>query len=81
MLTINLILFIIILIIVAFAGAALGIWLTTRQTRKQLMENPPLTEDAMRMLMSNMGRKPSEAQVQQAMRQIRGSAKAAAKKK
>jgi Uncharacterized protein conserved in bacteria len=45
------------------------------------MDNPPLNEDAVRMMMGSMGRKPSEAQVQQVLRQIRSAAKQADTKK
>lgn len=44
-----------------------------------LIENPPLNEDGVRLMMSSMGRKPSEVQVQQVLRQIRAAAKQADK--
>ncbi|MDR2976913.1 MAG: YneF family protein [Streptococcaceae bacterium] len=77
----NIFLAIIILLVGALAGFAGGIFLTQRQTKKMLLENPPLNEEAIRMMMSNMGRKPSEVQVQQTLRQIRGAAKAQNTKK
>lgn len=45
------------------------------------MDNPPLNEDAVRLMMGSMGRKPSEVQVQQVLRQIRAAAKQADTKK
>ncbi|HEY0222395.1 YneF family protein [Lactovum miscens] len=77
----NIIIIILVLVIGALAGFAGGVWTTQRQTKKMLLENPPLNEDSIRMMMSNMGRKPSEVQVQQTLRQIRGAAKAQANKK
>lgn len=49
--------------------------LTTPNKKKLLMDNPPLNEDAVRLMMGSMGRKPSEVQVQQVLRQIRAAAK------
>ncbi|MDR0200031.1 MAG: YneF family protein [Streptococcaceae bacterium] len=77
----NLALAIILIIVALLAGAAGGIFLTQRQVKQQFADNPPLSEDAIRMIMSSMGRKPSEVQVQQTLRQIRASAKAQTKKK
>ncbi|GBG97190.1 YneF family protein [Lactococcus termiticola] len=77
----NIVIVVIIAIVALLAGTALGVWISQRQTKKILMENPPLNEDAVRMMMSSMGRKPSETQVQQVLRQIRQSAKQAEKKK
>ncbi|GAB2025782.1 YneF family protein [Lactovum odontotermitis] len=77
----NIFLAIVLVVIGALAGFAGGIFLTQRQTKKMLLENPPLNEDAIRMMMGNMGRKPSETQVQQTLRQIRAAAKAQDSKK
>ncbi|MDR1606362.1 MAG: YneF family protein [Streptococcaceae bacterium] len=76
------ILFIVLLVILgAMGGFAGGLFLSRRQVKKMLIENPPLNEDAVRTMMSSMGRKPSETQVQQVLRQIRAGAKQADKKK
>ena len=77
----NLLLAILLIIVALLAGFAGGIFLMNRQTKKMLLENPPMNEDAIRMIMSSMGRKPSEVQVQQTLRQIRSAAKASNKKK
>lgn len=77
----NLILAIVLIVIFAIAGFAGGSYFTQRQTKKMLMDNPPLNEDAVRLMMSSMGRKPSEVQVQQVLRQIRAAAKQSDKKK
>ncbi len=77
----NLFVAILLMIVFAIAGFAGGAWFTQKQTKKLLMDNPPLNEDAVRMMMASMGRKPSEAQVQQVLRQIRSAAKQADTKK
>jgi len=36
-------------------------------TQKQLQENPPITEEQIRAMYAQMGRKPSEQQIRQIM--------------
>ncbi|MDN5983263.1 MAG: YneF family protein, partial [Lactococcus sp.] len=69
------------IVVAALGGFAGGLFLSRRQVKQMLMENPPLNEDAVRTMMSSMGRKPSETQVQQVLRQIRAAAKQADTKK
>lgn len=75
----------ILLIIVALvAGLVGGIFIARRQMENYLEENPPLNADVIRTMMSQMGQKPSEAKVQQVVRQMNKQQKAAkeqAKKK
>ncbi|MDN6770915.1 MAG: YneF family protein [Lactococcus sp.] len=72
---------ILLIVVAALGGFAGGLFLSRRQVKQMLMENPPLNEDAVRTMMSSMGRKPSETQVQQVLRQIRAAAKQADTKK
>ncbi|OFI47766.1 hypothetical protein BG262_08715 [Floricoccus penangensis] len=72
---------ILLILVAAAAGFAGGIFLTRSQVKKMMADNPPLNEDAVRMMMSSMGRKPSETQVQQVFRQIKNSAKQEVSKK
>lgn len=72
---------ILLIVVAALGGFVGGTFFTQRQVKKQLADNPPLNEDAIRMMMSNMGRKPSEAQIQQTLRQIRANAKENVNKK
>lgn len=58
-----------------FGRFFLGNMVLTTPNKKLLMDNPPLNEDAVRLMMGSMGRKPSEVQVQQVLRQIRAAAK------
>lgn len=72
----------ILLIVLAFAGGvALGIYLSRRQVENYIADKPILDENALRLMMSQMGQKPSEAKVQQVLRQIKSQQKVARKKK
>lgn len=71
----------IILILAALAGGvALGMYLARKQVQDYIADKPVLDENALRLMMSQMGQKPSEAKVQQTLRQIKASQKAANKK-
>ena len=59
------------LIIVALVGgAAIGFFAARQYMMKYLKENPPINEQMLRMMMAQMGRKPSEKQVKQMMNQM-----------
>ncbi|NLQ91628.1 YneF family protein [Streptococcus mutans] len=80
----NTFLWIILVIIALLAGLVGGTFIARKQMEKYLEENPPLNEDVIRNMMSQMGQKPSEAKVQQVVRQMnkqQKAAKAKAKKK
>lgn len=62
-------------------GVALGFYLSRKQVENYIADKPILTEDALRMMMSQMGQKPSEAKVQQVLRQIKSQQKVGLKKK
>ena len=66
----NLILAILLMVVCLLAGFFLGTWFSQRQTKKLLMDNPPLNEDAVRLMLGSMGRKPSEAQIRQIMKSV-----------
>lgn len=72
----------IVLIVLALAaGVALGMYLARKQVEKYIADKPVLDENALRLMMSQMGQKPSEAKVQQVLRQIKSQQKVASKKK
>lgn len=72
----------ILLIVVALlGGVVLGMYLARKQMEKILADKPVLDENALRIMMTQMGQKPSEAKVQQAFRQIKAQQKQASKKK
>lgn len=80
----NTFLWILLVIIALLAGLVGGTFIARKQMEKYLEENPPLNEDVIRNMMSQMGQKPSEAKVQQVVRQMNKQQKAAkvkAKKK
>jgi uncharacterized protein YneF (UPF0154 family) len=61
----------IVLIVVALlVGAALGFFISQRYFKKYLKDNPPVTEQMIRAMMTQMGRKPSEKQVRQVMQSM-----------
>lgn len=73
---------VILLVLLAFAGGiGLGIFLARKQVENYIADKPVLDENALRLMMSQMGQKPSEAKVQQVLRQIKSQQKAAIKKK
>jgi uncharacterized protein len=61
----------IVLIIVAlFAGVALGFFIARQYMMKYLKDNPPINEDMLRMMMMQMGQKPSQKKINQMMAQM-----------
>jgi uncharacterized protein YneF (UPF0154 family) len=61
----------IVLIVVALLlGGVLGFFISQRYFKKYLKENPPVTEQMIRAMMTQMGRKPSEKQVRQVMQSM-----------
>ena len=51
-------------------GAAAGFFGARYFFKKQLEKNPPITEKMVRVMLTQMGRKPSEKQVREIMRQM-----------
>ncbi|GGE37420.1 YneF family protein [Streptococcus himalayensis] len=69
------------LIVLAFFGGILaGMYLVRKQLEKEFADNPRLNVDAVRMMLSASGQKPSEAKVQQVYHQIKKQQKAALQK-
>ena len=52
-------------------GAALGFYFTKKNFEKQLKENPPITKEQIRIMFTQMGRKPTERQVNQIMNSVK----------
>jgi uncharacterized protein YneF (UPF0154 family) len=48
-------------------GVILGVYFAYKHFKKQMRENPPITEDQIRAMYTQMGRKPSEQQVKSIM--------------
>ena len=51
-------------------GAVITFFVTKKQFEKQLKENPPINEKMIRAMYSQMGRKPSEAQIRAIMKSM-----------
>ena len=51
-------------------GAIAGFFGARYFFKKQLEKNPPITEKMVRVMLTQMGRKPSEKQVREIMRQM-----------
>ena len=63
----NLWLGIVLIIVALIGGAALGFYIARQYMMKYLKENPPINEQMIRVMIAQMGRKPSEKQVRQMM--------------
>ena len=51
-------------------GAVIGFFIARKFIMNQLKKNPPINEDMIKMLMSQMGRKPNQKQINQIMKQM-----------
>ena len=51
-------------------GLVLGFLLARMWMKKYLKKNPPINEDMVKIMMSQMGRTPSQKQVNQVMKQM-----------
>lgn len=71
----NLFLAIVLIVLAGLAGVVGGFFISQRMTKKHLRENPPITEEVIVAMMSQMGRKPSQKQVNQVMKQIQANMK------
>ena len=58
------------MLIGAAIGAVISFFLTKKSFEKQLKENPPINEKMIRAMYSQMGRKPSEAQIRAIMKSM-----------
>lgn len=56
------------LIVGLLVGAIIGFFAARYTFKKQLKKNPPISEKMIRALFSEMGRKPSEAQIKRIMK-------------
>ena len=55
---------------VLILGAVIGFFVARYVFKKQLEKNPPINEKMVRVMLTQMGRKPSEKQVREIMRQM-----------
>ncbi len=72
----------IVLIVVALvAGLAGGFFLAKKYMMDYFKKNPPINEDTLRMLMMQMGQKPSEKKIRQMMASMKVQSEKQNKKK
>ena len=57
-------------IVTLIVGGVVGFFLSRNYFKKYLEKNPPINENMIRAMMSQMGRKPSEKQVRQVMQSM-----------
>lgn len=53
-----------------FVGAVLGFLIARKYMMKYLKKNPPINEEMIKALMSQMGRKPNQKQINQIMKNM-----------
>ena len=58
------------LILGLVVGLVIGFLVSRKVTKKYLKENPPISEDMIKTLMMQMGRKPNQKQINQAMKSM-----------
>lgn len=57
-------------LLVFVAGAVAGFFIAKHYMQKYLKKNPPINEEMIKALMTQMGRTPSQKQVNQMMKQM-----------
>ena len=58
------------LLIGMIAGGVIGFFVARNLMKKELKKNPPINEQMIKVMMSQMGRTPSQKQVNQMMKQM-----------
>ena len=58
------------IIIALLVGAVVGFFVAQRQLKKYLQKSPPINAEVVRTMMMQMGRTPSQKQINQVMKQI-----------
>lgn len=70
MMEIQVFLFILYIVLAVLGGGVIGFFVTRYIFKKQLQKNPPINEKMIRVMLTQMGRKPSEKQVREIMRSM-----------
>jgi uncharacterized protein YneF (UPF0154 family) len=69
------------IIVALIGGVALGFFIARQYMMKYLKDNPPINEEMLRMMMMQMGQKPSQKKINQMMAQMNKVSDKASKKK
>lgn len=67
---INIILGITILVVAILAGAALGFFIARKYMMNYMKKNPPINEQMLRVMMTQMGQNPSKKKITQMMKSM-----------
>ena len=57
-------------IVGAIIGGLVTFYFTRKKFEKEIKENPPINEKMIEVMFSSMGRKPSQKQIKETMRQM-----------
>jgi uncharacterized protein YneF (UPF0154 family) len=68
---VNILIYVLVGLVCAVLGVVGGFFLAKKQMTDYLEKNPPVNEDVLRMMMSQMGQKPSEAKIRQMMQAMK----------
>ena len=63
------------------AGVALGFFIARKYMMNYLKKNPPINEQMLKMMMMQMGQKPSQKKINQMMAQMNKASEKSSKKK
>ena len=72
---------ILIVIVALIGGFALGFWISRKYMMDYLEKNPPINEDMLRIVMMQMGQKPSQKKINQMLSMMNKSSEQAKKDK
>lgn len=61
---------ILLIVVGLLIGAVIGFFIARNVTKKYMEKNPPINEEMIKALMTQMGRKPSQKQVNQMMKSM-----------
>ena len=61
---------ILLIVVGLLIGAVIGFFIARNVTKKYMEKNPPINEEMIKALMMQMGRKPSQKQVNQMMKSM-----------
>nr|WP_318026593.1 YneF family protein [Mesomycoplasma hyopneumoniae] len=62
-------------VVLFIVGGIIALVVSKKMFEKQIRENPPITENMIRAMYMQMGRKPSEAQIRAVMRSVKNAKK------
>ncbi|HKM10519.1 MAG TPA: YneF family protein [Bacilli bacterium] len=75
MMEVQIYLFVIYLVVALVGGVAAGYFLARFIFKRELKKNPPVNEKMIRVMLTQMGRKPSEKQVREIMNSMNNANK------